>query len=101
MKTTPSKEAGWLNFKLTKTTTTTTTKQTFSYTGFLWFSISIYVIEALRCFDIDRIPQGAAILVRSLPVKSREKVASDVVYTSATHAGFLRGVMVALTGVCL
>ena len=31
--------------------------------------------------------QGAAMLVRSLPMKSRKRLACDVSHTSATHAG--------------
>ena len=43
-------------------------------------------------------PQGVAILVRSLPKKSkkekekRKKLSHDVIYTSATHAGFVHDV---------
>ena len=31
-------------------------------------------------------------LVRSLPIKSRKMLAHDVMYDSATHAGFVNGV---------
>ena len=39
-----------------------------------------------------RPPQGAAIFVRSLPMKTRKRLAEDVMYTFAVHAGFIQDV---------
>ena len=51
-------------------------------------------MRAKEVLDLLRIsaPQGAAMLVRSLPVKIRRRVARDVFATFATHAGIFNHV---------
>ena len=55
-------------------------------------------MEILSCFDIQ-LPKGTAMLVCSLPMKSRNRLPHDMVrcmYTSAAHAGHSHDVMDAI-----
>ena len=55
--------------------------------------LSIFTHRGTRIFLFQTCAaQGAAMLARSLPMKSRKRLACDVFDTLATHAGFAHGV---------
>ena len=72
--------------------------QTLISAGFVCVFFFFFFNQCLYIRSTFCAPQGVAILVRSLPKKSkkekekRKKLSHDVIYTSATHAGFVHDV---------
>ena len=66
--------------------------------------IDLSIIMQRKSFFLQIWTYSAAMLARSFPMKSRRRLACDLLYTAATHAGFVHDVtdlvkMAALTAV--